>query len=160
MVWIAAAWLGIMLADRFSKREKAIDGLISFFRRCEIEISHYSLSFPSLIEKIASEESPRTLQFILLCNQKIKNGEDFPDAWKKSLEENPPIILPNEKERLSRFGTLLSSCDTQGVLSVLSFYEEFFKASLAEAKSAKKKYAKLCIAGGVFVGCVLFMTLI
>lgn len=125
----------------------------------EIEISHYSLSFPSFIEKVEKEDSFKNLP-ISLCAEEIKRGVDFPDAWKKSVERKPPLLLREERKRLSEFGAILSSCNKDGVLKVLSFYEEIFKSSLIEAKNSKNKYAKLCMVCGIFAGGVIFMTLI
>lgn len=160
MVWLAAAWLGMMLAERFSRREKEIERLLALFKRMEIEISHYSLSFPDFIEKAEKEASFQKLRFVSLCAERIKSGADFPVAWKKSVEDKPPILLCEERKRLSEMGAILSSCNKDGVLKVLSFYGEIFKNSLNEAKSAKNKYAKLCTVCGVFVGGVIFMILI
>ncbi len=160
MVWLAVAGVGMMFAERFSRREKGIECLLALFKKMEIEISHYSLSFPDFIEKTAKENSLKNPRFLPLCAEKIKAGTDFPIAWKESIEEKPPLLLREEKERLFEFAAVLSSCDKDGVLKVLSFYEETFKNSLTEAKSAKNKYAKLCVACGVFAGGVVFMTLI
>lgn len=160
MVWLAASAVGMMIAARFLKREKTLEQLISFVSMTELEISHYSLAFSEIVEKAATEKSYDCLLFIPLCFEKITNGTDFPKAWKESISEKMPEISKNDEKKLLSFGDVLSSCDKEGVLSVLSYYKKTFDESLLEAKQARKKYAKLCVAVGVFAGGVIFMTLI
>lgn len=160
MVWLAASAIGMMIAARFSKREKTLGQLISFVSMTELEISHYSLAFPEIVEKAANEKSYDCLSFIPLCFEMIMNGTDFPKAWKESITEKIPELSKSDEKKLLSFGDVLSSCDKEGVLNVLSYYKKTFDESLFEAKEARKKYAKLCVAAGVFAGGVIFMTLI
>lgn len=160
MVWIAISAVGIISAEWFLRHEKALEALLWFFEKTELEVSHYSLSFPVLIEEASKESSARVLGFIPLCADKIKSGVDFPKAWKQSIEQKPPPLLKKEMEMLSDFGTLFSSCDKEGVLKLLDFYKKSFEVSFAEAKGARKKYAKICVFSGLFVGGIIFITLI
>lgn len=160
MVWIAASAIGMIFARTLLKRERAIEALIWLFEKAELEISHYSLSLASLVKEAAKESSARLLPFILLCAKKTENGTDFPKAWKESVEKAPPPLSKKEREELSNFGFLLSSCDKEGALKMLDFYKKSFDFSLSDARAARKKYSKPCIFSGFFVGGIIFITLI
>lgn len=160
MVWISISAIGIISAEWLLKHEKTLEALLLFFEKTELEISHYSLSFPALIEEASKESSTRMLIFIPLCADKIKAGIDFPKAWRQSIEQKPLPLLKKEKEMLLDFGTLFSSCDKEGVIKMLGFYKKSFEVSLNAAMGARKKYAKLCVFSGLFVGGIIFITLI
>lgn len=150
----------MMLAERLLKREKALEMLLLFFSKTELEVSHYSLLFSSVVEKAANDLSVRSLGFVKLCDERIKNGEDFPKAWKESIMQKPPPISKAEKEKLVNFAFDVSSCDKDGVIKTLDYYRETFELSLSDAKQTRKKYARLCICSGIFIGGIIFITLI
>ena len=160
MVWLAAAVCGTVLAERFSKRQKALEELLSFFHLIKLEVTHYLLPFSEAIVKISDSSAIRSLSFISECAEKLQSGEDFPTAWEKSLEQKPPCIGKDELKLLLRFGRTACSCDINGVEEILGYYGERFSSALSEAVCAKNKYARLCMFSGVFAGVIIFIILI
>ena len=125
-----------------------------------LEVTHYLLPFPQAVVKTAESLSLKSLGFLGDCAKRIESGEDFPSAWKKSLEKTPPCIGRDEFELLLRFGKTVCSCDIDGVEEILIYYGERFESALTKAAKAKEKYAKLCTFSGVFLGGIIFMIII
>ncbi len=160
MLWIATAATGLMIAELFLRRERAIEKLLALLSRMELEVSYYALPFPDMIQKISREASETMPEFVSLCGEMLCKGCDFPMAWKESIRARSPLLSKKEREQLSDVGSQLSGCSESGVLKLLSFYSKSFSLSLEEARLSRKKYSRLFVLFGVFVGGIIFITLI
>ncbi len=160
MVWLAATVCGVMLAERFSMRQKTLENLLSFFCLVKLEVTHYLLPFSEAVIKIADGSPGCKLKFVNVCVERLRKNEDFPLAWEKSLEQEPLCIGRDDTMLLSSFGKTVCQCDINGVEEILAYYSERFEKSLSQAVRSKEKYSKLCMFSGLFAGGVAFMIII
>lgn len=158
LVWLALSVLGAAAAEKLLRRVKALEYVLSLLRKIEFEIRRFSRPFPQLAKILAAQEKEPGLA--AECVRFLNEGESFPTAWQKGTQSSSLPFKKEERKILSTLGKELSSCDREGCFQVIGVYSERFSLSLDEAKNARAKYSKLCLFSGVFIGGMVFITMI
>ena len=156
-MWLALSALGVAAAQRLSGRIKALENVLSLFQKIGLEIRQFSRPLPQLVEQLAGEENGERLAG--MCVGFMKAGDSFPLAWKKGTDSCSLPFKREERKMLSRLGKELSSCDREGCFQVLDAYTRRFTLLLEEARATGAKYSKLCFFSGVFIGGMVFITM-
>ena len=124
-----------------------------------LDFEYSSLPLDRIIEKYAKSEAYGDLYFIRRCFDEIKNGVDFPKAWKKGVEASP-LFKRDEKAKLFELGTLLGTSDSNGQVSMLKGFERSFEVFYKTAFKISEKYCKSAVIAGIFTGFGLFVIII
>lgn len=88
--------------------------------------------------------------FIKVCKQRLKQGEDFPNAWKKAIDNAD--FDNEEKELLLNFGENFGALDIEGQLSQTKYCKERLGMILDFARQEKTQKYKLYIIFGISAG--------
>lgn len=123
----------------------------------KLEVAHSEQSLPAIVKQLADEKSSNRLKFLRSCTELLDSDVDFPVAWRSGLEKSLKFVKSEQREMLCELGTVLCTCDKEGVFELLNLYEERFKEFSSQARAERKKYSRLCLLSGVFVGGIFFI---
>lgn len=157
MVWTALTALGAILSGKLAEREAMLEVLTVFLCRIRLEVAHSERSLPEIIKQLSEEKGLSGLKFLKPCTELLNSNVDFPVAWRSCIERTLKSIETAQREMLCELGCVLCTCDKEGVFELLSLYEERFGEFFARAKAERKKYSRLCLLSGVFVGGIFFI---
>lgn len=123
------------------------------------EIGYSSMPLNLLVEKY-SEADYRKPEFIKLCNEKIRQGTDFPTAWKNSVMEKGRLFSAEDRSRLFLLGDLLGTSDLKSQCEILSTQQLYFCERARQSKAKTEKYGSSFICSGIFLGFAFFIFIV
>ena len=96
-----------------------------------------------IIEDLCSKDDLNKLEFLNICNQKIKSGIALPIAWRQSINEWKCRLTDKEKSILLSFGNNLGISDEQSQIENCEYHDLQIVQALDLAKEEKDKKYKL-----------------
>lgn len=136
-----------------------LEKTLLFIGSMKLDFEYLSLPLDRLIEKYAQSKSFSDLYFISFCCDEIKNGADFPKAWKKAVELSP-LFSFEEKAKLAELGTLLGTSDCCSQVGMLRGFERSFDEFYQNALKTSEKYGSSAVTAGIFLGFGFFVMLV
>lgn len=157
IIWICLTVTGFRISALLKKRTALLEETVSFIVNLKVELNYRGEMIPNLIRRIADCSVCRNLDYLLLCEAYIKSGEDFPTAWKKSLNESRCPYTTEERNKLSSLGEILGTTDTDSQITMLNLYEGYMKEFLNKAEKSQNDYARLSTLMGFLSGFAVFI---
>lgn len=107
-----------------------------------------------MIENLAEKGSYSKLLFLISCRERLISGEEFPTAWRESLEDRKNILNlgKDDVSYLISFGETLGTTDIESQVSSCDMYKSLIDENLNSANEKCKKYAKMFTPIGALVG--------
>ncbi len=129
-------------------------------REMKIQLEYLNMPVYDILKEVKSKAYLSDLVFLENCSDMIKNGSDFPTAWKISIENTSLCYKRNEKDRLLHLGMNLGASNTESQLSILDMHSLYFDEFLSKAKAKKQKQGNLSVALAALMGCMIFILII
>ena len=126
----------------------------------KIQLQYLNMPVYEMLNITGQKEYLSDLEYLSLCGSELKNGKDFPEAWKNSLEKYSQLYKREEKERLLQLGANLGTSNTESQINILTMQINCFDEFLQKAKNKLKKYGNMSTALGVLSGCMIFIIVI
>ena len=126
----------------------------------KIQLSYLNVPVYDLMMNLKDKDYFKELVYLRVCFEALKNGDDFPNAWKKSIETTFNLYKTQEKESLLQLGQNLGTSSIENQLQILNIQLEYFKDFLEISKSKYKKYGNTLTALGILSGCMIFILVI
>ncbi len=126
----------------------------------KIQLGYLNLPVYEMVYDIKTKKHLNELSFLSECCGLVKNGYDFPAAWKISLENTSLYYKRDEKDKLLHLGLNLGTSNTESQINMLNFHLLYFNEFLDRAKAQKQKYGTLSMTLSVLSGCMIFILII
>ncbi len=159
-LWISLIYLGLSYAHNLKVRAELLEKTCMLIRQMIIETEYLSLPIYDLLCKLSQNPELSSLCYINETCELVKNREDFPIAWRKSVNKTSLKYKSEEKEKLLLLGENIGKYNLDGQLSVLKIYSAYFDAYSKDAKTKLQKYGNMSAVLGALVGSMLFILLI
>ncbi len=167
MRWIgfiltAAACLGIgqWAALQMSRRVRQLEACISLTEFFKAQLAFTMAEPVSILQEAVSRRVAKNLSFLSSCLDLYEQGEIFPEAWKKSLQQERGDALTNEdRQILLDLGEVLGSTALQGQLDQLNLLESRFQIQQEAAAQRYQTTGKLYQSLGLMCGLALVILL-
>ncbi len=159
-LWISLTCVGVVYARKLKNRIILLDNTRYLIRQIKIETEYLRLPAGDIIIKLSKSPQLKEIDFLFRCSELLREGEDFPDAWKISLDETSLNYMIAEKEKLLHLGGNFGTSDIKNQLSMLEAYENYFEEFFSQAKRNYDRQAKTSSLLGGLLGCMLFIMLI
>ncbi len=160
MVLASVIFTGVMLSLRLKKRKEALCETVMFISQVSMEIEFVSLPLFEILKKIAECDCCKSLDFIPLCIENRKRGEDFSVCWEAAVEASCLPMKREERQKLKSLSGLLGTSDASGQKNMLSLYGSYFSSYYQNAVKEYEKYGKMCVTLSVVMGTGIFILLI
>ena len=157
LLWISLIYAGVIYSTKLNKRITLLKKTILMFEEMKILLEYLNTPVYDLVSIAEDKDYFRDLKFLYLCCDYLKKGADFPDAWKKAIDESATIYTTQEKEHLLQLGENLGTSNKEGQIKLLNMQIVSFEDFLQKAKHKRKKYAGTAKALGLLSGCMIFI---
>lgn len=159
LVFAALTSTGMMISLHLKKREALLERILLLLCSMKIDFGYSVLPLERIIEKYAVQEAFKSVGFLKSCFVKMQDGEDFPFAWKESVESSE-LLSGDEKSKLLGLGSELGTSEAKEQINLICIYEDYMKNYLKKANEACEKYCKASIILGLFSGFAAFILLV
>ena len=129
-------------------------------RDIKIQLQYLNMPLYEILSEMKSKSYFSEIVFIGECEKLIVSGEDFPDAWKKAISNNPQYYKRDEMYKLLHLGANLGSCNLENQLEIIDLHTEHFEFFLEKAKSKQQKYGNMTLLLSMLSGCMIFIMVI
>lgn len=160
MVLASVIFTGVMLSSRLKKRAVFLCETVMFISQVSMEIEFISLPLFEILKKIAGGDCCKSLDFISMCIENRKNGDDFSVCWETAVEASLLPMKKEERQKLKSLSGLLGTSDINGQKKMLSLYSSYFTAYYEKAVKENEKYGKMCVTLSAVMGTGIFILLI
>lgn len=150
---------GVMMSSRLKKRSVFLGEAVMFISQVSMEIEYINLPLLEILEKVAAGDCCKSLDFIPLCLEKWKKGEDFSVSWENAVEQSSLPMKKEERQKLKSLSMLLGTSDAAGQKNLLGLYANYFSAYYEKAQREYEKYARMCVTLGAVTGTGIFIML-
>ena len=159
-LWVSLSFVGVVYAHKLKNRISLLDKTRNMISQIKTETEYLHLPINDIIDKLSASSQTSELDYISDCNKLIKDGLDFPVAWKTALHESSLDYMIDEKDKLLQLGENFGTSDMNNQLLLLSAYDKYFEEFLIRAKEEYNKRARTASLMGILLGCMLFIMLI
>lgn len=148
------------MASGLSTRTAAIESAVQLLQDLHDRLLHLRPTMGELIEAAARREAFAGLGYLTACRDRMRRGEPFPTAWKKSIQQFPGALPTEETAMLSMLSDVLGATDLDSQLTALDCTREQLAHRLLLAREQQQKNHKLYGILGVFTGIAVAIILI
>lgn len=152
--------LGLRMSFRLKNRVDILEETVNFLASFKIELEYTGNTLYSLLCKARSSSLCRNLDYLKMCCELMKKGDDFPKAWSSSFQSSNLPYKSEEKQKLLHLGNVLGTTDLSSQSTILALYTEYFKSYYNQACEINKKYGRLSALMGVFLGFGVFIMIV
>lgn len=152
MVLIGSVLSGIVISSRLKKRVEILEAIEIFISSVGLEIEFISLPVYEILCKTVRLEGCKGLDFIAVCLEKMKKGDDFRASWIFGVDKSLLPLKAEEREKLKSLGSLIGTSDAEGQRAMLSLYKSYFSAFSNKARQDYEKYGKTSITLSALLG--------
>lgn len=144
LIALSAACGGWIYSSALSVRVRKIEKILLFISEIKTEIEFTSDSLKNILDSISAHGNFTLLPFIGDCVHRMRNGEDFFNAWKGSVlkRENVYALKKGDTALLISFGASLGRTDSAGQIRNCELHEKLFKDKLSSAQEEKKTLSR------------------
>lgn len=159
---ICCAMTGRYIAHKLSCRVRLLEKAEMMISIICSEISYVALPSDQIIALLLRKNELSDLTFLISCNEYLKDGEDFPVAWDKSLKGRNFKLFLNRKDidLLIDFGRGFGITDCEGQISLCRLYIDMLRIKRDEAIKEKEQYAAPAAALGFLLGIALIVIIL
>ena len=150
---------GFFLAGKWAssvqeKRVEILNEIMLMLNITESRLRYSHLPVTDLLRSLCENTGLSGLRFIKSCLERICFGEPFPDAWRKSIEDETEFcrLLSEVSASLADFGADIGSTDLESQLSGCACYKELVAHELELQREKSVKYKKLFPPLGLMLG--------
>lgn len=147
---------GMIFSKRYSRRCAVFDELVVMCASIRNRISYIMQPLDEIMLDLCQEGACENLTFIYSL-KKYLYYDDFPLAWKNSVNSSDIPLTEKEKDIIKSFGLSLGKSDGEVQLSIIGYYSELFKTYASDAKLKKEKYEKATLLGWCLCGSALMI---
>lgn len=148
--------LTLYLKARADILEKTLIMIDSF----QFRMNTLMMPMNEIIHTISEDRTYEELTYLKQCDIYLKQGIDFPIAWRNSVEDVCFKLKAEEISKLVAFGECLGKADAENQKITLSMFREYFSDRFKAAVNEKKKYSNPILLTGFLSGCAIFIMLI
>lgn len=156
LILIAAtsSFIGFYLANNLNKRVIFLEKNLLLIDKIQTFIRYNHTPTNQIINELYNDENLKYLVYIEKCNKTLNKTNDFPKAWKNSIEQSKSELNIDVKDIniLKSIGDVLGSVDVEGQLNDFKLKENLIKQNLKEAVSIKNNYSKMYRSLGILCG--------
>lgn len=136
------------------KRVSVMGEIMLMINITESQLRYSHLPVADLLRVLCENTGLSELEFIKNCRERVCFGEPFPDAWRKSIEDETAFcrLLPDSARNLTAFGSDIGSSDLESQLSGCEYYKQIFSGELETQREKNMKYKKLFPPLGLLLG--------
>ena len=146
-VCAACVLAGVAESHKLRVRVERLEKFLCFLTEAETEIRYSAAP----VDQIVARHS-QGLRFLRRCAALCREGDAFPSAWDKSLEEEQGGLHAGDAALLRGFGAGFGTTDRQGQMAHCGLYRGLAEARLEQAEREREAKAKLCLSLGVAAG--------
>ena len=157
----ACAGTGQWAASQLSRRVRRLQGYLSLIESIKTQLA-FTMAEPAVILQQVQENSAfQDFSFLPACIRHCRQGDPFPLAWQKSLEQTKAEYRQPEDQRiLWEIGEVLGSTSMEGQISQLNLLQDRLRqqleTALAKCQTSGKLYRSLGLLGGLALVIVLW----
>lgn len=154
LVFSAFAYSGEYAAQRYKQRCEALCAICKMLTKTVLMLRSQSSPVEDIISRICEDEGIRTLDFIPLVYNDLRNGGDFREVWHERLcKWRRRGLLPEDYSLLEDYGRDLGAYDLSGQLDCFTAQLDAVRAEIAVARKEKlikgRMHRSLGIIGGM-----------
>ena len=145
-----------------SHRVKELEAVMSMLKYLSAEIRYLMAPIQDIIKNLSRKSELLPLKFLEVCRTNIDNGEDFPTAWKKAIDDYRQVgqLKDDDLRLLYSLGEEIGTTDLTGQEGVCNMYSELIDIKLQEARCYESKYKEFYSALGILGGLAVIIILI
>ncbi len=105
-----------------------------------------------MLERLSDSGSFGGCTYLNQCFGRVKSGWQFPQAWRKSVQEERSGLGKRDKAILSNVADILGGSDFESQIEALSLNRSLLKQNLSEAIGERNTRGKLYRSLGILLG--------
>lgn len=154
LIVVTSSCIGFYLANNLNKRVVLLEKNLLLVDKMQTYIRYNHTPTNQIISELSNDENFENLHYIEKCQNLLKETNDFPKAWKCSVEQckNELNIDNKDINILKSIGDTLGSVDVEGQLNDFKLKENLIKQNLKDAVSIKNNYSKMYRSLGILCG--------
>ena len=152
--------MGAAYSIKLRKHIRLLENTLFMLQDIKVQLQYLNMPLYEMLSVMKSKKYFSEIMFINECNQLIALGEDFPDAWKKSICAKPQYYKREEIYKLLHLGANLGSCNLENQLIIVDLHTANFENFLEKAKSKQQKYGNMTVILSMLSGCMIFIMVI
>ena len=149
--------MGAVYSIKLKKRIIYLENTLMMLHEMKINIEYLNMPVCEMIYKMKSKDYFAKLEFLSECCKAVKEGRDFPEAWKTALEISNYYYKSEETDKLLHLGANLGTSDLENQIKILNIHTEYFENYLKKAKSTQQKYGNMIFGITSLAGCMIFI---
>lgn len=155
-------YIGFRLARRYKNRVDELTKCELMLNKIRVYIEYENIKTSEVLSRLYMSESLEPLTFIKICHEKLKNDNNFPLMWNKSLLESKSTLSLKEEDYalLRQLSEIIGSCDANGVKNSIEVIQCELKDRIAGALEQNSVTGNLCKKLGVLSGIATAIILI
>ena len=143
---------GARKSAEYNTRTKLLEQLVCMVDLIETEIRYSGATLCEIFTKISGRVELNGLSFITECLAGMEEGEAFPAAFRKSVENWRCPLKSDDRQLIFSFGGQLGKSDGEGQQSNCKLHSSLFKKAAEAARAERDKNGKLPFKLGVCAG--------
>ncbi|KKM11745.1 hypothetical protein SY88_06915 [Clostridiales bacterium PH28_bin88] len=163
LVVVAAGWLGLVVANNYSRRPQQLRALRSALTMLETEIVYTATPLPEALARVARCTNPPVSNLFWGTHEALGEGRGYTaaESWEVGLGgiAGEASLLPQDLEVLRSFGHSLGSSGPEDQVRHLQLAREQLKQLELAAEVERAKNERLWRTMGFLVGLMLVLVL-
>lgn len=143
---------GIWAAAGLSKRVLTLENTIRLYQYLRDRLKFLRPSVASLINQADGSGEFADLKFLSACNERMKNGMNFPESWTMSVHEYTDLLGREVAPVISGLSNVLGKSDLESQISAIDHGISMLETRLFNAREYTAKHKKLYQTLGVLAG--------
>ncbi|MDR2647309.1 MAG: stage III sporulation protein AB [Oscillospiraceae bacterium] len=159
LLFAVCGFCGAWMTYRLTVRTRELESLLQMLAYFRTQMQFSRAPLQTLLTNASRQScAPAFLSGVMRC---VSDGQVFPLAWKRAVEQQPNTFYCEEDRRLLlSLGELLGSTDAHGQEEGLLLHEQLAKQSLEKARRQQEKHGKTYLTLGVLTGLTLVILLV
>lgn len=143
---------GIWSSSGLSRRVSMLENTIRLYQYLRDRLKYLRPSIASLIGQAASSGEFPDLEFLHVCDEKMKNGMNFPESWTSSVSGDTARLGGEAARVVAGLSNVLGRSDLESQLSAIDCGIAMLEARLVDAREYAAKHKKMYQTLGVLAG--------
>ncbi len=124
-------------------------------------LTYLNVPVYEMLVQISEKSYLCELSYIRECISLMREGADFPIAWKKVITSAAmPLYKREEIEKLLQLGENLGTSNTDNQIKILDMQISYFSLFLQRVQEENQKYSKTAVTLSALIGCMIFIIII
>ncbi len=159
LIALSVACAGWTYSAALELRVRKIEKILLFISEMKTEMDFTSDSIENILDSISVHGDFKILPFVDECRRRMRNGEDFFNAWKASVlkRENVYALKKEDTSLLASFGTSVGRTDSAGQIRNCELHEKLLKDKLIAAQEEKRTFSRPARGIGLMAGAAVMI---